>query len=240
VTLHPEKNAMYREFSKCLRSRSTLLSQKVAGSFISHFSELFGSLTDLLIQISLEVVWARLETIEQLQKPLSESMKKITGAKTETTLKYFISEIEANKWDKTELLDALQKRAHELREIEIATGKNLWGPQKHDIRFFYGENDSRSHCSQGQQRALILAVKISQIVLHFESYGRYPILLLDDVLSELDKEKRTYLLDFLRGINTQTIITSTDSSEFSFLKGTAENLENSIFEIHGGLFKNLS
>ena len=89
-------------------------------------------------------------------------------------------------------------------------GSTLVGPQKHDIRFFLEDLDARYYCSQGEQRALILSLKIAQIMYYKRVRGYYPILLLDDVLSELDREKRFHLIQFLRNINSQIFLTSTE------------------------------
>src|SRR5690606_17789282 len=84
------------------------------------------------------------------------------------------------------------------------------GPHKHEIRFLYNRNDSRFFCSQGQQRAIILSFKISQVTYHSFVHKTSPILLLDDVLSELDSERRDYLVRFLKESAAQTIVTTTD------------------------------
>jgi DNA replication and repair protein RecF len=104
----------------------------------------------------------------------------------------------------------IEKRQKELLDAELSSGVSLVGPHKHDLRFLYGQKDSRFYCSQGQQRAIILSFKMAQIVYHRKVHGVYPLLLLDDVLSELDKNKRDALIAFLHEINTQTFITTTD------------------------------
>jgi recombinational DNA repair ATPase RecF len=95
---------------------------------------------------------------------------------------------------------------------EVATGITLTGPHRHDLSFLFNGNDSRIFCSQGQQRALILAFKIAEIVYHSEAFGSYPLLLLDDVLSEFDESKRRFLIEFLQSNEAQTFLTTTDQS----------------------------
>ncbi|MBO9668387.1 MAG: DNA replication and repair protein RecF, partial [Bdellovibrio sp.] len=95
-------------------------------------------------------------------------------------------------------------------DAELSSGTSLVGPHKHDIVFLYGGKDSRFFCSQGQQRAIILSFKMAQIVYHRKAHGTYPVLMLDDVLSELDKAKRDALITFLHEINTQIFVTTTD------------------------------
>ncbi len=92
----------------------------------------------------------------------------------------------------------------------MSAGTTLIGPHKHEILFLYDQKDSRFYCSQGQQRAIILSFKMAQVVYYKQVHGEYPVLLLDDVLSELDATKRSALISFLHEIKTQTFISSTD------------------------------
>ena len=104
----------------------------------------------------------------------------------------------------------MKNRVSELREMELASGVSLVGPHRHDIRFLFNNHDSRFFCSQGQQRALILSFKMAQIVYHRQVHGTYPVMMLDDVLSEFDADKRNSLIAFLSELNTQIFITTTD------------------------------
>ena len=70
--------------------------------------------------------------------------------------------------------------------------------------------NARFYCSQGQQKALMLGIKIGQVLCYNSFTNNWPILLLDDVLSELDRQKSSYLLEFLKLHNIQTFITSTE------------------------------
>ena len=112
----------------------------------------------------------------------------------------------------------------------MQSGVSLVGPQKHDVIFLYNGNDSRFYCSQGQQRSIILAFKMAQIVYHHKVHGFYPVLLLDDVLSELDLNKQESLISTLNQTKTQTFVTTTDVSLISKL-----SLSNArVFNIRNG------
>ena len=78
---------------------------------------------------------------------------------------------------------------------EIAAGATLWGVHKDDIDIKLNSKQARIYASQGQQRSLSLALKIAEGDICFEEFGDYPVLLLDDVLSELDSERRSYLTE---------------------------------------------
>jgi DNA replication and repair protein RecF len=118
----------------------------------------------------------------------------------------------------------------ELRNAELASGVSLVGPHRHEIRFLFHGNDSRFFCSQGQQRALIIALKLAQIMYHKQSFGNYPILVLDDVLSELDEGKRANLIGYLMKIETQVFVTTTDLSK----AGDFQKQEGLILKVQAG------
>ena len=127
------------------------------------------------------------------------------------------------------LINLMKKRAQELLPAELSAGISLVGPQKHDVIFLYSGNDSRFFSSQGQQRSIILAFKMAQIVYHYRVNGFYPVLLLDDVLSELDQTKQSSLVLALNEIQTQTFLTSTDIEVLKKLnidRSTVFNVQN--------------
>lgn len=86
------------------------------------------------------------------------------------------------------------------------------GPHRDDLSFFNGDVDLRKYGSQGQQRTCALSLKLAEIELVRQLIHDQPILLLDDVLSELDRNRQNYLLDSIQ--DTQTIITCTGLEEF--------------------------
>ena len=88
----------------------------------------------------------------------------------------------------------------------------LIGPHRDDIGFYIGDIDIRRFGSQGQQRTAALSLKLAEIELVKKLVRDYPILLLDDVLSELDSNRQTYLLDSIHDI--QTLITCTGLEDF--------------------------
>jgi DNA replication and repair protein RecF len=96
-----------------------------------------------------------------------------------------------------------------LRAQEYARGLSLVGPQRDDINFFINGTNARSFASQGQQRSIALALKLAEVDVIKEISGDDPLLLLDDVFSELDDERRERLL-LLCDVTAQNFITTTD------------------------------
>ena len=99
------------------------------------------------------------------------------------------------------------------RDEEIARKQSCVGPHRDDIFFYINDKDATKFASQGQQRTVVLALKLAEINLITEKLGESPILLLDDVLAELDDVRQNYLLKTIEN-DTQTIITSVDTLLF--------------------------
>ena len=95
---------------------------------------------------------------------------------------------------------------------EISAGVTLYGPHRDDIEIKIGDMSARSFASQGQQRSIVLAMKLGEGEVCRELTGEYPVFLFDDVLSELDEKRREYVLR--GGGDRQIIITSCESEEY--------------------------
>ena len=92
------------------------------------------------------------------------------------------------------------------------------GPHRDDLSLAVGGADLKKYGSQGQQRTAVLALKLSELEYMKSETGEYPVLLLDDVMSELDAGRRQALLDFVRG-RIQTFITTTEPLIFESMAG---------------------
>jgi len=91
-------------------------------------------------------------------------------------------------------------------------GTTLKGPHRDDYEIYINDLNVKSFGSQGQKRTVILSVKLSELQIIKEETGEYPILLLDDVMSELDQKRREILFDCIN--NIQTFITCTEKDIF--------------------------
>lgn len=128
----------------------------------------------------------------------------------------------------------LRRELPRIREQEIRRGSTLLGPHRDDLRLIVNGFDLFAYGSQGQQRTAALALKLAEIELIHREIGHYPILLLDDVLSELDDHRKTHLLETIRD-RVQTFVTATS------LEGIGkETLERArIWRVEGGTFTEL-
>ena len=94
-------------------------------------------------------------------------------------------------------------------EREIAAGTTLWGVHKDDILLNFNGREAKVYASQGQQRSIVLSMKLAEAEIAYQAGGEYPVILLDDVFSELDERRRRYILDSLgTDERRQIIVTS--------------------------------
>lgn len=214
LVLHQPIHAnLISEYRKALRTRNRILKDlsEMEPDRRAAQIDLLESLNPTFFRLATELTIARLRAIDALEEDFRHSFRRISSVESvDISVDYVVSSQKARSWTAAEVSDAIRKRAQELRSAEVSSGTSLVGPHKHEITFLYHQKDSRIYCSQGQQRALILSFKMAQIVYHGRVHGTHPVLLLDDVLSELDSSKQKALIAFLQEIQTQVFLTTTD------------------------------
>ena len=112
-------------------------------------------------------------------------------------------------FDLDHIKEILKNKFNNIIETEKKSGTTLIGPHRDDIEFFLGEKNLKEYGSQGQQRMAVLSLKLSEIEIFKNYHKDNPILLLDDVFSELDNKKKNALLKYISN-DIQTIITTTE------------------------------
>jgi DNA replication and repair protein RecF len=112
-----------------------------------------------------------------------------------------------------EIAEIYTEKLEEKNKEEIIRGQTVVGPHRDDVSFFINEINAKSFASQGQQRTIVLALKLAELDFIKDIIGEYPVLLLDDVLAELDQTRQNFLLDSIKD-DIQTIITTVDISNF--------------------------
>ncbi len=229
--IDPEGMTQILEFRRALKTRNRILKDFLEEkSAKARTISLLESLNPIFLNHCYNLTLSRIKLITGLQEDFQRALRSIVGQDVEISVEYLISGQNRLESSEQEIGESIRRRAVELRDAELASGTSLVGPHKHEITFLYNQKDSRFYCSQGQQRALILSFKMAQIVYHRKVHGTYPILLLDDVLSELDAMKRSSLIEFLNSIETQIFLTST---ELQFAHDV-EMKESRIFELKEG------
>lgn len=110
-----------------------------------------------------------------------------------------------------EIKEQLKNALFERMERDMEAGFTTIGPHRDDLKIKLDGTDLRIYGSQGQQRTAALSLKLAEVEIFKKRFGEAPVLILDDAMSELDRNRRERLLDFLKGI--QTIVTCTDADE---------------------------
>lgn len=155
-----------------------------------------------LVQYGNAIIARRKQFVDEMNEIVSGIHKKLTGGKEEIRLIY---EPSTKNMSLEQALEMNRQRDIRMKSTSV-------GPHRDDVCFMVGNLDIRRFGSQGQQRTAALSLKLAEIELVKRVIGDTPVLLLDDVLSELDKHRQNYLLDSIHDI--QTLITCTGLDEF--------------------------
>jgi DNA replication and repair protein RecF len=165
-------------------------------------------LTEQFIQMAVKIVTKRFEFLRLLQnwaKPIHQGISR--GLETlEIIYKPSVEVLEEQ--DLSKMIACFEEKFSKVRTREIERGTTLFGPHRDDLTFMVNGRDVQTFGSQGQQRTTALSVKLAEIELIYAEIGEYPILLLDDVLSELDDYRQSHLLNTIQG-RVQTFVTTT-------------------------------
>lgn len=210
---YPNHIDTFYNFQKILKHKQKLIRDNLNQKTKSpHFSTVLKAINIKFLPLAAEVTHLRLKAIKLIESHWQDAVKNIFAntSDVDTSVDYIISEQRVNDWNYEQLFNAMYNRLKELEGFEVSSGKILVGPQRHDITFKLNGKNARYFGSQGQQRSLIIAFKMAQVKLHYLTLGYYPMLLLDDVLSELDEFKRERLIYFLKTINSQVVLTTTE------------------------------
>jgi DNA replication and repair protein RecF len=186
-------------YNKILNQRNSLLKQI---SFDRELEETLDIWDQQMVKYGVEIIKIREEFIREMNEIISVIHEKLTGGREHLVLEYEPS-LEADEYEQT----LRNRRSKDIKQL--ATGA---GPHRDDVNFLVDGMDIRRFGSQGQQRTAALSLKLAEIKLVERMIKDKPILLLDDVLSELDGSRKNYLMESISGI--QTIITCTGLDEF--------------------------
>lgn len=146
--------------------------------------------------------------IHKLQKWAEQTHASITNGKEKLQIRYSPSLDDDMTLDESILFDRFMVKLSQVKSQELKRGATLVGPHRDDLVFYINEKEVQSYGSQGQQRTTALSLKLAEIECIHEEVGEYPVLLLDDVLSELDQYRQTQLIETFQH-KVQTFITST-------------------------------
>lgn len=187
------------QYKKVLKQRNSLLKQIQDNKDLSPTLEIWDT---QLVEHGKKVIELREEFVTQIGEIMKEKHKNLTGGKEEIRVEYKPNCRAEN----------LAEQLFINGDRDVYQGSTSVGPHRDDMMFFIGNQEIKVFGSQGQKRTAALSLKMAEIEIVERIIGEKPILLLDDVLSELDRNRQNYLLENIKGI--QTIITCTGLEEF--------------------------
>ena len=193
----------YSRYKTALENRNWLLKNAQKTGYLD-INEI-NSWSYSMAEYAAKIVQARTRYSKKLEIYANSVVSDISDGAEVLTLHYD-SDIPDNISEITEIKDEYYRLLTENIDKERAAGVTLYGPHRDDLEIFINGVSARSFASQGQQRSVVLALKIAEGEVCRELFGEYPVYLFDDVLSELDEKRKRYVLSRLT--DKQIIITS--------------------------------
>lgn len=194
------------KYQKIMQQRNHYLKQMQMKKQVNH--HMLDVLTSQLSEAAAKIVLKRLEFINQLEKWAKPIHSGISRGLEELKIKYKPSVDVSDSQELSKIIEVYYEKFAKIKEKEMERGTTLVGPHRDDLIFYVNNRDVQTYGSQGQQRTTALSIKLAEIDLIHEEIGEYPILLLDDVLSELDDYRQSHLLNTIQG-KVQTFVTTT-------------------------------
>ena len=163
-----------------------------------------------MVEVSLKIYYFRYFYLEEINKIISQVYKKIANI---SNLKIeYANSLNLDSYDENLIKDKLISRYKKNLSKEIMQGMTLTGVHRDDLVFKIDGVDARIYASEGQQRLIVIAYKISELLLFKKIKKEYPVLLLDDVFSEIDLKKRNNIIKYFED-DIQVIITTNDIND---------------------------
>lgn len=219
VKLRPARDTIKREWDRVLKQRNALLRSAPRGGGPARSArETLVVWDEAFCNTGAELAAARLEVLAALTPYAAKRYEEIAGG-GRLELSYqasWLGDVPTDAADVATLREALANALDEVRPRELERGMSLIGPQRDDVvvnlsSAGYAQSllDARAYASQGDQRTCALALKLGEHDLLTDALDDHPILLLDDVFSELDPARRAWLADAIRGIG-QSVVSSAE------------------------------
>lgn len=214
--LRPNYIHLLNMYNKTLEQRNNYLKQIKENNKSEEMLDIWD---EKLAEYGEKIYIYRNEFIEKIKNKINKIHKNITNEKEEIKVEYI-----SNCANKEEYIELLKLR----RKLDITKGFTTKGIHRDDFFIYINNQLVNVYGSQGQNRTVVLSLKISELQVIYDEIGEYPILLLDDFMSELDEKRRKNFLENIE--NTQVIITCTDKinidnldyKEFNVVNGNIE------------------
>jgi len=202
--MRPGHVSILNAYNKAIQQKNALLKSYTDKHF--KYSQLL-LWNEQIIELGKKIILNRAELTQRLQDVADSIYGNLSSKKEKLKIIYY----SLGKRTITEAISEFPKLMNDKLEQEIERQMILVGPHRDDLQILLNNKPGRLYASQGQQRSLVLSLKLAELELIRQERGEYPLLLLDDVLSELDRFRRDYLIKFIESSHIQTLITMTSA-----------------------------
>ncbi len=221
--LKPGYLSAISEYKRTVEQKNNLLKQDGCDEL------LLSVLNEKVIELSAQIIRCRHEYIKKTEKTAKKIQLEMSEGRENLDLNYVSCGMSINDENVGDIRELLVKKSVSVFAREKYLRESILGVHRDDIEFKVNGADLKHFGSQGQQKTAVLVQKIAEVELFHEETGEYPVLLLDDIMSELDNDRQDYVLNKIE--NMQIFITCTDKERF-------KNLEKGRFlEIEKGRLK---
>ena len=237
--LNIQIGVLYNNYLKYVNEYNSLL--KIRNEYLKRLSinglsdyKYLDVINQKMTDVGVKIYYFRFFYLDHINKILPNIYKKLTGI-SNIKIKY-LSNLDIDCYDEAKIKEILNTKYKKNLEKEIIQGMTLVGLHRDDLVFLVNDMDSKIYASEGQQRLIVIAYKIAELLVFKEIKKEYPVLLLDDVFSEIDIKRRNNIIKYLKN-DIQVIITTTDLEDIkSDLVNSAKifKIKNSEIKIKGG------
>lgn len=210
--IKPAYSVHLLKYNKIMDNRNALLRQITTGESPESYLDPWD---EELSREAAKLTLYRMSYVDNLARIAGEIHREISGGRETLRLEY----LQSSKSMETEeyaLTESIYMAMQKSRETDLRRMATNVGPHKDDLSIRIDDLSARIYGSRGQQRSSALALKLAEAYIVKEISGEYPVILLDDVMSELDSNRQTYLLEYLK--NWQVFLTCCDLSHFSKIR----------------------
>ncbi|MDD3031192.1 MAG: DNA replication/repair protein RecF [Atribacterota bacterium] len=231
ISINLVYNKYLRNYNRILYQRNTLLK---SGKNINKIDKQLIIWDQKIIELGTIIILNRIKTLQKINQKAKIFHQMMTENKETIKLKYNSNVLEDYTDDKEEIYKIIENKLKESREKDFQLKMTTIGPHRDDYYIMNNTINLGVYGSQGQQRTAALSLKLAELELLKEQENEYPVLLLDDVMSELDPERRFFLLKLITERSVQTFITNIILDELKELE-VVNNLK--IFKIKNGMIE---
>ena len=203
--IKPNYAVLMSKYIRVIEQRNTLLKKYGDKSFKDDY--IFEPWDEALISLGTKIIKYRLDYIEKLSQTGSQIYSQISSEKENFSFNYDFS---PENIDEDTIKEKLRNDLFKSRESDIKRAYTVTGPHSHNLVLKLNDRDAKIYASQGQQRSCALAMKLAEATMIESFAGEPPVILLDDVMSELDENRQRFILNYLT--DRQVFITCCEPS----------------------------